>query len=870
MSTANQATTAAPAAAQEPLKGGLKPPVADTDFKEKYPPDRELGHELDDTARVWKVYRGEAIDYDDALLKTWNETVNILLTFAGLFSAAVTSFVAASTDDLKPDPNAYVANLLFAMGNATAGASPFAHLPPPPPLDAAPTSLARVVNGFWYTSLFLSLAAALLCILVKQWLDEYTARTRGSAKHPHEWAQRRSFYFQGLNDWSVAAIISFLPLFLHLALFLFLAGLTAFLWDLDSAVRWVMLILMSMLLAFYLVSLFLPVWSAACPYATPLLEQLRNLRYTALVGGYTLRNRALTGGSAVRRPIHNVFNRKHTASNPTSSHNMDIESSSLSSESDTPTPDPQIKLLLEQRARRPFERVLQEQHWGIFQARLDCLSLKWLMHDVSDSDAVAVAWQSLSALLEEPRSFRSTRIVAVLPGLLEYAGGERKLWRALRLDGILDDLQLGRMTRSALFFASCVGSDLGEILYWGMPSSDEAYLENTLSPDAALVHAHVFGEHGKHVAKVARSLYEQGAHRPLPSTATFLVSQLQSESHDWVPEAVIGLLYYCNIGALPATAWTHVARVLGHSCTGREADPSHQCRWDCVVNAICACTVQLTAVESQNSSAPFGAYSHVQLVVRIISAVSHSFVVRGADLSEDVWTVLTDMHHFSCRMRSEDQIPALDWAEALWLLARSSNRFYTSFATQYNSVWSRLLRGFVRNHATVILEEGIDFVGRVDKALIWLAYALDVTPWQIEITDPALRAARLRSALALAESGSIAFCPVDLNYWASEIRSFVRGMHLLALFPTDLALGEEEHKEWVDLFVSAVQHLMVLDPLLWKDLRDAVKASTGDDIKTFFREVHTRLTVAGPCRNGDCAGKAPTHADWLLTLGTAL
>lgn len=61
----------------------LRPPVRDTDFKEKYPPDRELGHELDDTARVWRVYRGEAIDHDDALLKTWNETVNILLTFVG-------------------------------------------------------------------------------------------------------------------------------------------------------------------------------------------------------------------------------------------------------------------------------------------------------------------------------------------------------------------------------------------------------------------------------------------------------------------------------------------------------------------------------------------------------------------------------------------------------------------------------------------------------------------------------------------------------------------------------------------------------------------------------------------------------------------
>ncbi|KZV82234.1 hypothetical protein EXIGLDRAFT_811568, partial [Exidia glandulosa HHB12029] len=130
---------------------------------------------MGDNARVWRVYRGIAIDHDDALLKIWNDTVNILLTFAGLFSAAVTSFVIASTDDLKPDPNAYVANVLFAMLNSTNGnTSAYLPIPPPPSLDsAAPSSLSRAVNGLWYTSLFISLAVALLCILVKQWLDEY-------------------------------------------------------------------------------------------------------------------------------------------------------------------------------------------------------------------------------------------------------------------------------------------------------------------------------------------------------------------------------------------------------------------------------------------------------------------------------------------------------------------------------------------------------------------------------------------------------------------------------------------------------------------------------------------------------------------------
>ena len=53
----------------------------DTEFKKKYPPDLQLGQELNDNARVWKVYRDEAIQHDDGLLQAWNNTINILLTF---------------------------------------------------------------------------------------------------------------------------------------------------------------------------------------------------------------------------------------------------------------------------------------------------------------------------------------------------------------------------------------------------------------------------------------------------------------------------------------------------------------------------------------------------------------------------------------------------------------------------------------------------------------------------------------------------------------------------------------------------------------------------------------------------------------------
>ncbi|KZV97614.1 hypothetical protein EXIGLDRAFT_730277 [Exidia glandulosa HHB12029] len=867
MSITNQATTATPSA-QEPVKVGIRPTGADTDFKEKYPPDRELGHELDDTARVWKVYRGEAIAHDDALLKTWNETVNILLTFAGLFSAAVTSFVVASTDDLKPDPNAYVANLLFAMGNASGGnTSYFVHLPAPPPLGAAPTSLARVVNGLWFTSLFLSLAAALLCILIKQWLDEYTARTRGSAKHPLEWAQRRSFYFQGLTDWHVAVIVSFLPLFLHMALFLFLVGLTAFLWDLDSAIRWVLLLLMLLLIAVYTVSLFIPIWCAACPYATPLLAQLRNLALTALIGIHIARN--LLSKVMIRHLLRRVCHYQVRPSLPTSAQNTDVDSSEG---------DSHMKYLLDQRFRRPFERVLRKmrtmEEAADFEARLECSALSWLVSDVSDSDAVAVAWQSLGALLEHPESRTCTHMRTILTGLVEYTGGYSALWKTSRLDGALDDLQLGRITRSALFIASSKASVLREILCDGLYDSDSLFLENTASPDAALIYSQLRPRKGVRVVH----LLEEKGYRPLPSTALFLLHQLVPDAVNSATQPAIELLYYCDRWKLPTTVWNHFASILGLRCTGREANTSHECRESCVANALCASPMQLvqdkthsTSHSRQSSVAPLNAYSRLWIVIRIVSGVDE---LQSVKLSADVWSVLTSTRSLSSRIRREDRISAKNWARALHkLLMSRHDTIYESFATKWNSTWSRLLRGYVPSHQTVVLDEGIDFDEGIDNVVAMLATNLDYfRPWRITMADPALRHARRRSALTLVESASIVICSTnpDMRIWSYVIALFVCEIPLFALLPTDRALTEAEHNEWVDLFVSAAQHLLVLDPRPWQTLRDAVAASTDNDVNSFFEGVHTRLTELGPCTKGDCARKAPTDSDWLSALGPRL
>ncbi|KZW03404.1 hypothetical protein EXIGLDRAFT_695851 [Exidia glandulosa HHB12029] len=143
---------------------------------------------MDDGARVWKVYRKEATAHDSALLDGWNSTLDILLIFAGLFSAVATAFVVESYQLLQPDNAAYTAAALYILVSATKNSTGIS-LPAPPDLQYA-SALTRWINGLWFTSISLSLIVALLSILVKQWISEYRARNLASARSPRDWAHR--------------------------------------------------------------------------------------------------------------------------------------------------------------------------------------------------------------------------------------------------------------------------------------------------------------------------------------------------------------------------------------------------------------------------------------------------------------------------------------------------------------------------------------------------------------------------------------------------------------------------------------------------------------------------------------------------------
>ena len=123
-----------------------------------------------------------------------------------------------------------------------------------------------LINILWFCSLICSLAAASICLLTKQWLNQYTS---GMAGVSPEIARLRQFRYDNLRKWRVEGIMMLVPILLQGALVLFLIGLIEFLLALNSQVSAVAIALISVLLAFILFTTLLPTFKPDCSYQSP-------------------------------------------------------------------------------------------------------------------------------------------------------------------------------------------------------------------------------------------------------------------------------------------------------------------------------------------------------------------------------------------------------------------------------------------------------------------------------------------------------------------------------------------------------------------------------------------------------------------------
>ncbi|KAK0492114.1 hypothetical protein EDD18DRAFT_521337 [Armillaria luteobubalina] len=175
------------------------------DYEQKYPEDAPYA-ETAPNARVWRTHEDESRIHGTNMVEEARDNVDVLLVFAGLFSAVVTTFVSQTYQNLQVDYAAMSASLLYEsvlVQRAIANGSPvnsIAASPLNPTITFVPATTDVWVNGLWFTSLFLSLTTALVAVLVKQWLHHYVALPSGT---PRDRSFTRQFRYAGFQKWHV-------------------------------------------------------------------------------------------------------------------------------------------------------------------------------------------------------------------------------------------------------------------------------------------------------------------------------------------------------------------------------------------------------------------------------------------------------------------------------------------------------------------------------------------------------------------------------------------------------------------------------------------------------------------------------------------
>ena len=145
----------------------------------------------------------------------------------------LTAFLISSFVLLQPDDSQRSVGILSLIAIQNGGDS-YKQAFLDDAVDSLPDSIAfhapshiLAINALWFTSLVLSLDAALFGIFAKQWCREYL-RWHSINQPPRENVLLRQVRFEAWERWRVASFIAAVPALLETALVLFLIGLLIF------------------------------------------------------------------------------------------------------------------------------------------------------------------------------------------------------------------------------------------------------------------------------------------------------------------------------------------------------------------------------------------------------------------------------------------------------------------------------------------------------------------------------------------------------------------------------------------------------------------------------------------------------------------
>ncbi|KAK7045195.1 hypothetical protein R3P38DRAFT_2691089, partial [Favolaschia claudopus] len=235
------------------------------------PTSMHQAHSMSDEAagvKIWSIYISEAERYDKALINSWRSDMEGLLIFAGLFSTILTAFIIESYKTLSPDIGQNTLLVLQqisrTISNSTSG-NTLADIPAP---EFIPPPSSVLCNSLWFLSLGLSLSSALVATLVEQWARNFIQKTEMRSS-PIIRARLFSYLYYGLKRFQMHVIVELVPLLLHCALFLFFAGLVAFLYPIHAVLTALVATFLTLVASVYIFATVLPIFHSDCPYWTP-------------------------------------------------------------------------------------------------------------------------------------------------------------------------------------------------------------------------------------------------------------------------------------------------------------------------------------------------------------------------------------------------------------------------------------------------------------------------------------------------------------------------------------------------------------------------------------------------------------------------
>jgi uncharacterized protein DUF6535 len=174
--------------------------------------------------------------------------------------------------DLKPNAQGTSEFLLEKIYDRLGGADPsHASLDTAAePSTFSPPSYAIWVNSLWMLSFTISLTYAILAMMIHQWARRYIRLTQQSRPSPRERARVRAFFSGAIDGLHVLWVIEVVRVMVHLSMFLFIAGLLIYLFNICHAAFAAVVCWVVLSTVVYVSFTLLPIFRPDCPYYSPL------------------------------------------------------------------------------------------------------------------------------------------------------------------------------------------------------------------------------------------------------------------------------------------------------------------------------------------------------------------------------------------------------------------------------------------------------------------------------------------------------------------------------------------------------------------------------------------------------------------------